>query len=95
VDSILEDVRWLGFQWDGEVRYASDYFGQLYEWAVKLIKEGKAYVCDLTMDEFTAYRGTPTKPGKGSPYRNRTVEENLDLFERMRKGEFKDGKKVL
>ncbi|HPD65555.1 MAG TPA: glutamine--tRNA ligase/YqeY domain fusion protein [Bacteroidia bacterium] len=95
VDSIMEDVRWLGFQWEGEPRYASDYFDQLYQWAVKLIKEGKAYVCDLSPDEFSELRGTPAEPGKESPYRNRSVEENLDLFERMKNGEFPDGSKVL
>lgn len=95
VDSIIEDVRWLGFEWDGEVRYASDYFDQLYQWAVQMIKVGKAYVDDLSMEEIRAYRGTLTEPGKESPYRNRSVEENLDLFERMKKGEFPDGSKVL
>lgn len=95
VDSIMEDVRWLGFQWEGEPRYASDYFDQLYQWAVKLIKAGKAYVCDLSPDEFSELRGTPAEPGKESPYRNRSVEENLDLFERMKNGEFPDGSKVL
>src|SRR5881394_218736 len=94
VDGIMEDVQWLGFKWDG-LFYASDYFGQLYEWAVQLIKAGKAYVCDLSADETRQYRGTLTQPGKDSPYRNRSVAENLDLFERMRKGEFADGSKVL
>jgi glutaminyl-tRNA synthetase len=94
VDSIMKDVHWLGFEWDG-LYYASDYFDQLYEWAVKLIKAGKAYVDDLTADEIRQYRGTLTEPGKDSPYRNRSVEENLDLFERMRKGEFPDGSRVL
>jgi len=94
VDSITNDVRWLGFEWDG-LYYASDYFDQLYEWAVKLIKDGKAYVDDLTADEIRKYRGTLTEPGKNSPYRNRSAEENLDLFERMRKGEFPDGSRVL
>jgi glutaminyl-tRNA synthetase len=94
VDSILNDVRWLGFEWDG-LYYASDYFDQLYEWAIKLIKEGKAYVDDLTADEIRQHRGTLTEPGKDSPYRNRSVAENLDLFERMRKGEFPDGSRVL
>lgn len=94
VESILEDVKWLGFHWDG-LFYASDYFDQLYEWAVKLIKDGKAYVDDLSADEIREYRGTLTKPGKESPYRNRPVEENLDLFERMRAGEFPDGARVL
>ncbi|MCF6184628.1 MAG: glutamine--tRNA ligase/YqeY domain fusion protein [Bacteroidales bacterium] len=95
VDSILEDVQWLGYKWHGEVHYASDYFEQLYEWAVKLIKDGYAYVDDQSGEEISATRGTPTKPGTESPFRNRAVEENLDLFERMRKGEFKDGEKVL
>lgn len=94
VDSIREDVKWLGFQWDGEY-YASDYFDQLYDWAVQLVKEGKAYVCDLTQEEISDYRGTPTKPGTESPYRNRSVEENLDLFARMRNGEFPDGSRTL
>ena len=94
VDSIMEDVKWLGYKWDG-LFYASDYFGQLYEWAIKLIKEGKAYVDDLTADEIRKYRGTLTEPGKDSPYRNRSVEENLDLFERMKAGEFADGSRVL
>jgi glutaminyl-tRNA synthetase len=94
VDSITKDVRWLGFDWDG-LYYASDYFDQLYEWAVKLIKSGNAYVDDLSADEIRKYRGTLTEPGKESPHRNRTVEENLDLFERMRNGEFADGSRVL
>jgi glutaminyl-tRNA synthetase len=87
-------VRWLGFDWE-RLCYASDYFDQLYDWAVKLIKDGKAYVDDLTADEIRVYRGTLTEPGKESPYRNRAVAENLDLFERMRKGEFPNGAKVL
>ena len=95
IDSIMADVRWLGFNWEGEPKFASDYFDQLYEWAVKLIKKGKAYVCDLTAEEIAAQKGTPTEPGKESPYRNRSVEENLDLFERMKKGEFKEGEKIL
>lgn len=94
VDSIMEDVKWLGFHWDG-LFYASDYFEQLYEWAVQLIKAGKAYVCDLSADEIREYRGTLTKPGKDSPYRNRSVEENLGLFERMKAGEFPDGSRTL
>src|ERR1700758_1991441 len=94
VDSIKADIEWLGFHWDG-LYYASDYFGQLYEWAIKLIKEGKAYVDDLTADEIREYRGTLTQPGKDSPYRNRSVEENLDLFERMKEGEFPDGSRTL
>ncbi|MDX2153309.1 MAG: glutamine--tRNA ligase/YqeY domain fusion protein [Bryobacteraceae bacterium] len=95
VESIIEDVRWLGFDWEDRLFYASDYFDQLYDWAVKLIKDGKAYVCDLTAEQVREYRGTPTEPGKESPYRNRSVEENLDLFERMRKGEFPDGSRTL
>jgi glutaminyl-tRNA synthetase len=94
VDSIMADIQWLGFHWDG-LYYASDYFDQLYEWAIKLIKEGKAYVDDLTADEIREYRGTLTQPGKDSPYRNRPVEENLDLFERMKEGGFPDGSRVL
>jgi glutaminyl-tRNA synthetase len=94
VDSILKDVRWLGFEWDG-LYYASDYFDQLYAWAIKLINEGKAYVDDLSAEEIRAHRGTLTEPGKESPHRNREAKENLDLFERMRKGEFPDGSLVL
>jgi len=94
VESIKEDIRWLGFQWDNEF-YASDYFEQLYEWAEFLIKKGKAYVCDLSPEQVREYRGTPTEPGKESPYRNRSVEENLDLFRRMRAGEFPEGSKTL
>src|ERR1700751_2909942 len=94
VDSIMDDVRWLGFEPE-QVVYASDYFDQLYEWAIKLIKDGKAYVDDLSADEIRHYRGTLTEPGKNSPYRNRSVEENLDLFERMKAGEFPDGSRVL
>jgi len=94
VDSIMEDVKWLGFHWDG-LFYASDYFDQLYAWAVQLIKAGKAYVDDLTADEIRQHRGTLTEPGKDSPYRNRSVEENLGLFERMKAGEFPDGSRVL
>ena len=95
VDSIQEDVKWLGFTWKDRKFYASDYFGKLYEFAVQLIKDGKAYVDDLTADEIREYRGTLTEPGKESPYRNRSIEENLDLFERMKNGEFGDGQKVL
>jgi len=95
VESIKEDVRWLGFDWEDRLYYASDYFDQLYEWAVQLIKAGKAYVDDLSAEETREYRGTLTKPGKDSPYRNRSVEENLDLFERMRAGEFPDGTRTL
>lgn len=94
VESIMEDVKWLGFHWDG-LFYASDYFDQLYTWAVQLIKTGKAYVDDLSADEIREHRGTLTKPGKDSPYRNRSVDENLNLFERMRAGEFPDGSRVL
>jgi glutaminyl-tRNA synthetase len=94
VESIKNDVNWLGFNWDG-LYYASDYFGQLYEWAVKLIKGGKAYVDDSTAEEIRTNRGTLTEPGKDSPYRNRSIEENLNLFERMRTGEFPDGLRVL
>ncbi len=94
VNSIMEDIQWLGFHWDG-LFYASDYFDQLYEWAITLIKEGKAYVDDLTADEIRKYRGTLTEPGKNSPYRDRSVEENLALFERMKAGEFPDGSRVL
>ncbi len=95
VDSIKQDVEWLGFQWEGEVRYASDYFQKFYECAVQLVKDGKAFVCDLTAEEMREYRGTLTEPGKESPYRNRSVEENLALFEAMKNGEFADGAKVL
>ena len=94
VESIQEDVRWLGFEWEG-LHYASDYFDQLYDWAVQLIKAGKAYVDDLNADEIRQHRGTLTEPGKESPYRNRTVEENLDLFARMKAGEFPDGSRCL
>ena len=93
--SIQDDVRWLGFQWDGEVKWASDYFEALYDYAVELIRQGKAYVCDLTAEEMREYRGTLTAPGKNSPYRDRSVEENLGLFRKMRAGEFPDGSKVL
>ena len=95
VDAIREDVRWLGFEWAGEVRYASDYFGQLYEWAEHLILEGDAYVDDLSAEDIRAYRGTLTEPGRNSPYRDRSAKENLDLFRRMRDGEFADGERVL
>ena len=94
VESIKEDIEWLGFKWD-KCLFASSYFDFIYECAIKLIKDGKAYVCDLSADEIREYRGTLTEPGKNSPYRDRSVEENLDLFERMTKGEFKDGEKVL
>jgi glutaminyl-tRNA synthetase len=95
VDAIKEDIRWLGYDWEEREFYASDYFEQLYQWAVELIKKGKAYVCDLSADEMREYRGTLTEPGKESPYRDRPVEENLDLFERMRKGEFPEGSRTL
>jgi len=95
VDSIIEDVRWLGFDWEDRLYYASDYFEQLYKWAVQLIQSGKAFVCDLSADEMRKYRGTLTEPGKDSPYRNRSVDENLDLFKRMRAGEFADGAHTL
>lgn len=95
IESIQEDVRWLGFDWGEHLYYASDYFEQLYGYAVKLIEMGKAYVCSLNQEEIREYRGTLTEPGKNSPYRQRPVEENLDLFRRMRKGEFEDGAHVL
>ena len=95
VDSIKEDIHWLGFDWEEREFYASDYFEQLYKWAVKLIKKDKAYVDDLSADEIREYRGTLTEPGRNSPYRDRSIEENLDLFERMRAGEFPDGARVL
>lgn len=94
VDAIKEDIKWLGFQWDKEL-YASDYFDQLYDWAVEMIKEGKAYVDDQTSEEIAAQKGTPTEPGTNSPFRNRSVDENLDLFQRMKNGEFPDGTHVL
>jgi len=94
VESIIKDVQWLGWQWDG-LYYASDYFDQLYAWAVQLVKAGKAYVCDLSAEEIRQYRGTLTEPGKDSPYRNRSIAENLELFERMRAGEFTDGSRTL
>ena len=95
VESIKTDVRWLGYDWEDRLYFASDYFEQLYDFAAQLIKKGKAYVCDLNAEQIREYRGTLTEPGKESPYRNRSVEENLDLFARMRAGEFKDGEKVL
>src|SRR5690606_34762885 len=94
VRAIKEDVQWLGFEWD-ELRYASDYFEQLYHYAEDLIRAGKAYVCDLSPEDMREYRGTLTEPGRDSPYRERSVEENLDLFRRMRAGEFEDGSRVL
>jgi glutaminyl-tRNA synthetase len=95
VESIQEDIRWLGFDWEDRLFYASDYFEQLYKFAVKLIEKGKAYIDDLSADEIRVYRGSLTEPGKNSPYRDRSMEENLDLFERMRNGEFADGARVL
>ena len=95
IDAIKSDVEWLGFKWAGEERYASNYFDQLYDWAIHLIKTGKAYVDDLTPEQAREYRGTLTEPGKNSPFRDRSVEENLDLFARMKAGEFKDGEKAL
>ena len=95
VESIKEDVRWLGYDWGEHLYFASDYFERLYEYAVELIKKGKAFVCDLSPEEIRAYRGTLTEPGKESPYRERSIEENLELFERMRRGEFKEGERVL
>jgi len=95
VKSIIEDVRWLGWDWGEHLYFASDYFEQMYQYAVQLIKDGKAYVCDLNADQIREHRGTLTRPGRESPYRNRSVEENLDLFERMRAGEFPDGSHVL
>ncbi|TRX73378.1 glutamine--tRNA ligase/YqeY domain fusion protein [Pseudomonas mangiferae] len=95
IDAIEADVRWLGFQWTGDVRYASQYFDQLHAWAVLLIEAGKAYVCDLTPEQAREYRGSLTEPGRDSPFRERSVAENLDLFARMKAGEFKDGEKVL
>ncbi len=95
IDAIKSDVHWLGFDWAGEVRYASSYFDQLYAWAVNLIEQGLAYVCDLTPEQAREYRGSLTEPGRNSPFRDRSVAENLDLFARMKAGEFKDGEKVL
>ena len=95
VDSIINDVRWLGFDWEDRLFYASDYFEQLYQWAIQLIKQGDAYVCDLTAEQVRETRGTTTEPGTESPYRNRSVEENLDLFQRMRAGDFPDGSRTL
>jgi glutaminyl-tRNA synthetase len=95
VESIISDVRWLGFDWGDRLFHASDYFDQLYQYAVQLIKDGKAYVCSLSPEEIREYRGTLTKPGKDSPYRTRSVKENLDLFEGMEAGEFEEGTHVL
>jgi glutaminyl-tRNA synthetase len=95
VESIMDTVRWLGFDWENRLFYASDYFPQLYQWAIQLIKAGKAYVCDLSAEEVRQYRGTLTEPGRPSPYRDRSVEENLDLFARMKAGDFPDGSRTL
>ncbi len=95
VNSIMDDIKWLGFEWEGEPHYASDYFDILHGYAIKLIKEGKAFVCELTLEEISEYRGTITKPGKESPWRNRSVEENLELFEKMKNGEVEEGKMML
>ena len=95
VDSIEADVRWLGFSWDDRLYFASDYFQQMYDCAVQLVKAGKAYVCDLTGEQVREYRGTLTRPGKESPYRNRSIEENMNLFARMKAGEFPDGSRTL
>ncbi len=93
VESIQADVKWLGADWEDRLFFASNYFDQMYEAAIKLIKKGKAFVCDLTAEQIREYRGTLTEPGKNSPYRDRSVEENLELFERMKNGEFEDGDK--
>ena len=95
VESIKADIKWLGADWEDRLFFASNYFDQMYEAAVKLIKKGKAYVCDLTPEQIREYRGTLTEPGKGSPYRNRSIEENLELFEAMKDGKYADGEKVL
>jgi glutaminyl-tRNA synthetase len=95
VDAIMEDIKWIGWDWEDRLYFASDYFQQMYDWAAQLIKDGKAYVCDLTAEETRGYRGTLTEPGKHSPYRQRNFEENLDLFERMKNGEFPDGERCL
>ncbi|MFH2142259.1 MAG: glutamine--tRNA ligase/YqeY domain fusion protein [Bacteroidota bacterium] len=95
IESIKEDVKWLGFEWDDREFYASDYFQQLHDWAIKLIKDRKAYVCELSPDEVSEFRGVPTRPGKESPYRNRSVEENLELFEKMKNGNIEEGKMFL
>ncbi|MCA9225866.1 MAG: glutamine--tRNA ligase/YqeY domain fusion protein, partial [Planctomycetales bacterium] len=95
VEAHIRDIRWLGFDWGDRLYFASDYFDQLYDWAIKLIREGKAFVCDLSFDEMREHRGTLTQPGRNSPYRDRSVEENLALFERMRDGEFPDGSRTL
>ena len=95
IDSIIKDVRWLGFDWEDRLFYASDYFEKMYDYAVRLIRAGRVYVCDLSPEEIRKYRGTFQEPGKESPYRHRSMEENLDLFQRMRAGEFADGSRVL
>jgi len=95
VESIMEDIKWLGFDWEDRLYYASDYYETLYEYAVKLIKKGKAFVCDLSPEEIRESRGTLTEPGKESPYRDRTVDENINLFKRMKDGEFEEGSRVL
>ena len=95
VESIKADIKWLGADWEDRLYFASDYFGKMYEYAIKLIKKGKAYVCDLSPEEIREYRGTLTEPGKNSPYRDRSVEENLELFENMKNGKYQDGEKVL
>ncbi|HOA08151.1 MAG TPA: glutamine--tRNA ligase, partial [Spirochaetota bacterium] len=95
VNSIMDDIKWLGFEWNGKPRYASDYFEQLYSWGELLIRKNKAYVCDMSADEVAQSRGTPTVPGKESPYRNRSIEENLELFSKMKNGGFPDGTKTL
>src|SRR5210317_2040661 len=94
-EAIMSDVRWLGFDWEDRLFHASDYFDQLHNWALQLIEAGKAFVCDLTFEEMRQHRGTLTEPGKNSPFRDRTIEENLELFEKMRLGEFEDGAKTL
>ena len=95
VESIIDDVKWLGFKWDGKPLYASDYFDKMFDYAVELIKQGNAYVCDLSSDEVKSQRGTLTKPGIESPFRHRSVSENLDLFSKMRAGKFQDGEKFI
>ena len=95
VRSITENVKWLGFEWSGEIRYASDYFGQLYEWAQYLVREGKAYACELTAEQMREYRGTLTEPGKNSPFRDRPAEESLALLEQMKNGTIDEGMMTL
>ena len=94
-EAIQKDVKWLGFDWEERLFHASDYFDQLYQWAIQLIHEGKAFVCDLAFEDMRKYRGTLTEPGQNSPFRDRSAEENLDLFERMKEGEFEEGTKTL